>query len=136
MRLPVIEALAEETVVSISKLLWSSARLSIILKLICSLGDDEVEMGLGIHGEPGAYKRSMASADELVKEVLLIQLVDLYLSPEALLNRSSLIVGVEARLPPWLCNRCHAGCTLQVKGLSCKTKSQVDILKLEQNPCR
>ena len=41
----------------------------LILEIIHSLGEDEVEMGLGIHGEPGAYKRSMATADELVKEV-------------------------------------------------------------------
>ncbi len=33
------------------------------------MGEEEVEMGLGIHGEPGAYKRSRSTADELVKEV-------------------------------------------------------------------
>ena len=36
---------------------------------VYSLGEHEIEMGLGIHGEPGAYKRSMATADELVREV-------------------------------------------------------------------
>ena len=37
--------------------------------LACRLDDKEVEMGLGIHGEPGAYKREMTTAGEMVEEV-------------------------------------------------------------------
>lgn len=33
------------------------------------LGDDHVELGLGIHGEPGASLAAMASADELVARI-------------------------------------------------------------------
>ncbi|WFU86330.1 dihydroxyacetone kinase subunit DhaK [Rhizobium sp. CC1099] len=34
------------------------------------LGDDEVELGLGIHGEPGLWRKPMASADALVDEMI------------------------------------------------------------------
>jgi dihydroxyacetone kinase-like protein len=30
------------------------------------LGDDEIEIGMGVHGEPGVLRREMASADEIV----------------------------------------------------------------------
>jgi dihydroxyacetone kinase-like protein len=35
-----------------------------------TLGDDELEIGLGIHGEPGVYKGKIKSADALVEELL------------------------------------------------------------------
>ena len=34
------------------------------------LGEDEIEVGVGIHGEPGRRRAKMASADELVDELL------------------------------------------------------------------
>jgi phosphoenolpyruvate---glycerone phosphotransferase subunit DhaK len=34
------------------------------------LGDDEMEMGVGIHGEPGRRRATLASADEIVDELL------------------------------------------------------------------
>jgi dihydroxyacetone kinase-like protein len=34
------------------------------------LGDDEMEMGVGIHGEPGRRRAKLASADEIVDELL------------------------------------------------------------------
>ncbi|QTE30922.1 dihydroxyacetone kinase subunit DhaK [Pengzhenrongella sicca] len=34
------------------------------------LGDDEVEMGVGIHGEPGRRRAKLTSADEIVDELL------------------------------------------------------------------
>ncbi|SCW66663.1 dihydroxyacetone kinase, N-terminal domain [Rhizobium mongolense subsp. loessense] len=37
---------------------------------ISELGDNEVELGLGIHGEPGLWRRPMASADALVDEMI------------------------------------------------------------------
>lgn len=33
------------------------------------LADDEIEMGIGIHGEPGYRRGKMASADELIEEM-------------------------------------------------------------------
>lgn len=34
------------------------------------LGDDEMEVGVGIHGEPGRERRALASADAIVDELL------------------------------------------------------------------
>jgi len=34
------------------------------------LGDDEVEMGVGIHGEPGRRREKVRSADEMIDELL------------------------------------------------------------------
>ena len=42
-----------------------------------TLGDDEVELGIGIHGEPGRERIPMAPADELVDRVLEPILTDL-----------------------------------------------------------
>ena len=41
------------------------------------LGDDEIEVGVGIHGEPGRRRAKWAPADELVDELLAAVLVDL-----------------------------------------------------------
>jgi dihydroxyacetone kinase-like protein len=42
-----------------------------------TLADDEVEIGIGIHGEPGRERIAMAPADELVDRVLEPVLTDL-----------------------------------------------------------
>ncbi|AMM20813.1 dihydroxyacetone kinase [Frondihabitans sp. PAMC 28766] len=41
------------------------------------LGDDEIEIGVGIHGEPGRRRAKMMSADDIVDEVLSAILPDL-----------------------------------------------------------
>ena len=41
------------------------------------LGDDEIEMGVGIHGEPGRERKKLASADEIVDELLDAVVADL-----------------------------------------------------------
>jgi dihydroxyacetone kinase-like protein len=35
-----------------------------------AIGDDEIEMGMGIHGEPGIWRDKLRSADEIVDEML------------------------------------------------------------------
>lgn len=35
-----------------------------------TLGDDEIEMGIGIHGEPGIWRNKLRSADEITDEML------------------------------------------------------------------
>lgn len=35
-----------------------------------TLGDDEIEMGMGIHGEPGIWRNKLRSADEIADEML------------------------------------------------------------------
>lgn len=46
-------------------------------KPIFTLGDDEVEMGIGIHGEPGRKRTKMASARQLVEELMEAVITDL-----------------------------------------------------------
>ncbi len=41
------------------------------------LGDDEIEFGVGIHGEPGRERRVIASADELVGDLVAAVATDL-----------------------------------------------------------
>ena len=41
------------------------------------LGDDEMEMGVGIHGEPGRRREKLASADVIVDELLEAVVTDL-----------------------------------------------------------
>jgi phosphoenolpyruvate---glycerone phosphotransferase subunit DhaK len=41
------------------------------------LGDDEMEMGVGIHGEPGRSREKLASANEIVDELLEAVVTDL-----------------------------------------------------------
>ena len=42
-----------------------------------TLGDDEIELGVGIHGEPGRQRRAMGTADELVGIMLEAIVTDL-----------------------------------------------------------
>lgn len=41
------------------------------------IGDDELEMGVGIHGEPGRRREAMRSADEIVADIVAAILHDL-----------------------------------------------------------
>lgn len=45
------------------------------------LGENEIEFGVGIHGEPGIARESMASADELAGRMVQLILDDLSLTP-------------------------------------------------------
>jgi dihydroxyacetone kinase-like protein len=42
-----------------------------------ALGDDELELGLGIHGEPGMERKKIGPVDELVEEMFTVLLADL-----------------------------------------------------------
>ena len=35
-----------------------------------TLGDDEIEIGMGIHGEPGVYRKKISTADDIAQELL------------------------------------------------------------------
>jgi dihydroxyacetone kinase-like protein len=54
------------------------------------LGDDEMEMGVGIHGEPGRERKAMAPADAIVDELLDAVVSDL---PYASGDRVALMVN-------------------------------------------
>ncbi|HEY2656152.1 MAG TPA: dihydroxyacetone kinase subunit DhaK [Solirubrobacteraceae bacterium] len=45
------------------------------------LGDDEMEMGVGIHGEPGRRREKLASANEIIDELLEAVVSDLPYEP-------------------------------------------------------
>ena len=45
-----------------------------------TLQEDEIEMGLGIHGEPGTHRQKIASADELTEYMLHKILADIQIS--------------------------------------------------------
>lgn len=44
------------------------------------IADNEIEMGMGIHGEPGLWRSALKSADETVSEMLKLILADMPLS--------------------------------------------------------
>lgn len=48
-----------------------------------SLAEDEVEIGTGIHGEPGTHKETLSPADEIVEHLVLKILTDMPLEPGA-----------------------------------------------------
>ena len=50
-------------------------------KATFELGEDEIEIGMGLHGEPGVRRGKMKSANELVDEVLDIVINDLPFKP-------------------------------------------------------
>ncbi len=54
------------------------------------LGEDEIEMGVGIHGEPGRERKAMAAADAIVDELLDAVVTDL---PYASGDRVALMVN-------------------------------------------
>ena len=62
-----------------------------------TLADGEVEMGMGIHGEPGIWRAPLKSADALVDEMLDRLLADLPLSKR---DRVSILVNSLGATPP------------------------------------
>lgn len=62
-----------------------------------SIADDEMEMGMGIHGEPGVWRGKLRSADAIAAEMLDILLADL---PIARGDRVSVLVNSLGATPP------------------------------------
>jgi dihydroxyacetone kinase-like protein len=55
-----------------------------------SIGDDEIEMGMGIHGEPGIWRKPLVPADVLVDEMIQRLLADPVPHPS---NRMAVLVN-------------------------------------------
>ena len=62
-----------------------------------TLGDDEMEIGMGIHGEPGVSRRKLESAEKIVGEMMDRLLADLPLTAK---NRISVMVNSLGATPP------------------------------------
>lgn len=61
------------------------------------IGEDEMEMGMGIHGEPGVWRGKLRTADEIAGEVLDRLLADM---PLASGDRVSVMVNSLGATPP------------------------------------
>ena len=72
-----------------------------------TLADDEMEMGVGIHGEPGVRRAAMEAADAMVDEILATILEDLDYAG----SRVALMVNGAGGTPPYelaiVANRAH-----------------------------
>jgi dihydroxyacetone kinase-like protein len=62
-----------------------------------SIGEDDMELGMGIHGEPGVWKGKLKKADEIADDMLDRLLTDLPLSAG---DRVSLLVNSLGATPP------------------------------------
>lgn len=58
-----------------------------------TIGDDEIEMGMGIHGEPGIWRAKIRPADELVDEMIGLLLAE---RPEGATRVSALVNSLGA----------------------------------------
>ncbi|MEM6942165.1 MAG: dihydroxyacetone kinase subunit DhaK [Pseudomonadota bacterium] len=61
------------------------------------IGEDEMEMGMGIHGEPGVWRGKLKTADEIAGEMMDRLLADM---PLASGNRVSVLVNSLGATPP------------------------------------
>lgn len=78
------------------------------------LGEDEVEMGLGIHGEPGTHKEKISSADTIVDHLLEKILADIDFKDEVAVLVNGL--GGTPLMELYIANR-RVGEVLEEKGL-------------------
>jgi dihydroxyacetone kinase-like protein len=61
------------------------------------IGDDEMEMGMGIHGEPGVWRGKLRSADQVAEEMMDKLLADMPLERG---SRASVLVNSLGATPP------------------------------------
>ncbi len=61
------------------------------------IGDDEMEMGMGIHGEPGVWRGALMTADEIAAEMMDRLLAD---KPAGAGDRVSILVNSLGATPP------------------------------------
>ncbi|MEC9171270.1 MAG: dihydroxyacetone kinase subunit DhaK, partial [SAR324 cluster bacterium] len=61
------------------------------------ISDDEMEMGMGIHGEPGVWRGKIKKADEIANEMIDMLLADMDLTSS---SRVSVLVNSLGATPP------------------------------------
>ncbi|WP_371069079.1 dihydroxyacetone kinase subunit DhaK [Sediminibacillus sp. JSM 1682029] len=79
-----VKAVAEKTVANVRSMgmALSSGTVPAAGKPGFQLADDEMEIGIGIHGEPGIERKTIASADEIAEELTNKVLADIDIAAE------------------------------------------------------
>lgn len=82
--LPEVKAIAEKTVRNVRSIGFALTSCTVPAKGSPTflLGDDEIEFGVGIHGEPGIAREKLVPADELAAKALQALLADMPVNPE------------------------------------------------------
>ncbi len=72
MELSEVKAVAEKVIKNVRTIGFAFTSCTVPAKgtPTFSIGEDEIEFGIGIHGEPGVAREKMSSADELAKKML------------------------------------------------------------------
>lgn len=78
-----VKAVAEKVVANVRSLGFALTSCTVPAKgsPTFALGEDEIEFGVGIHGEPGTRREKIRSADELAKEIVDKLTTDLPFNP-------------------------------------------------------
>lgn len=79
LELPEVKAVAEKAITNVKSIGFAFTSCTVPAKgtPTFTLGDDEMEFGVGIHGEPGIAREKIVSADELAEKMLHRIIVDL-----------------------------------------------------------
>ncbi|OMF32682.1 dihydroxyacetone kinase subunit DhaK [Paenibacillus sp. FSL H8-0259] len=82
--LPEVKAIAEKTVRNVRSIGFALTPCTVPAKgsPTFALGEDEIEFGVGIHGEPGIAREKLVPADELAAKALQALLADMPVNPE------------------------------------------------------
>jgi len=82
-KLSEVKAIAEKTIANVRSIGFALTSCTVPAKgsPTFALGEDEIEFGVGIHGEPGIAREALVPADELAEKSLNALLEDLPLQP-------------------------------------------------------
>ncbi len=69
-----VKSIAEKAIANVRSLGFALSSCTVPAKRTPTfqLGEDEIEFGVGIHGEPGIVREKIATADELAKKLLIL----------------------------------------------------------------
>lgn len=76
-----VKAVAEKVISNVRSMgmSLSSCIIPAVGKANFNIGDDEVEIGMGIHGEPGTHREKISSADSIAEQLMVKILSDIEL---------------------------------------------------------
>ena len=83
MALPEVKRIAEKVIANVRSIGFALTSCTVPAKgtPTFSLGDDEIEFGVGIHGEPGVARKQLERSEALAKDMLDVILADMPVSP-------------------------------------------------------